>query len=548
MPVVDEAQTQDVTPDSPAIEPHPAALDDSQTSEPTPEPTPEPSAKKQTITGVIREVLSQATNTDTALSHEDILTAVVEAFPEKDATAMMKTVKTQVPSRLRKSGLTIQKTVDGKFFVAEGETPADTNAEDAPKAEAKATLEAPEEPKLPAKKKRPRTKALVKDDPSGGRDVVYPEVGSQVVRLTPSMAKELLGYTEETETEKLKDDDVHCSIGKTRIHCANVAKHQRVFYDFKSIAGDILQGQFFLNGEVLSHGKHGWFINGKTRAMALILAQSMYDENPQRYPYWSTLFAKEEVSDEQLFIDVILITGVEESQKVIQTIDTGRPRSFADSLFSSGVFAGEKIPPKLIMKYCKVLEGAVRFVWMRGGEYAYAMNPVISHSDASEFLERHPGLVSAVRSVLDENEPAEDGEKPRLASVLGLGQLAGLIYMMSIEADEPKLEKYWTADWPAEKLVGLDRVETAEQFLTLLAGRDKLTVEIQKAIAEASTDTNANVAERTAIVINGFNAFVTNGKCTPAKVRADVEIDENGNRVVVNHPVIVGSIDKGRPE
>lgn len=408
---------------------------------------------------------------------------------------------------------------------------------------AEASEEASSEPveDLPKPKKRlPKKlkKTATKDDPSGGREPVYTEIEAVVFEgsdaLTEDLAKEILGWTVGTEEHPLNPNDVHFTDYEgNAVHCANVAKHQRSFYrtTYNTIMYDILKGQWQFNGEVFSLGRHGWLINGKHRLVAFVLACQKYRQNPAQYPEWSS----------EPTLSIIGIYGVLESQRVVQTIDTGKPRTLADSIFSSGHFDG--LAKSQLLTLCRMTDHAVRLLWNRTGANADAYNPVVSHTDAMMFLDRHPTILACVRNVFDEDEPMEDGGGKRLSSLVSPGYMSGLLYLMTTQGDS---EKYDAADYPNESLVDMGRIEQAEQFLTLLAGGDKNLAAVRKVIVEIAEEGTATPAERIGVIIKAFNAWLAKGKVTPAQVRVKSEVDElTGAKALLEFPVIDGGIDRG---
>lgn len=396
-------------------------------------------------------------------------------------------------------------------------------------------------PTKKAKAKKPRPKSIkpaVKDDPSGGREPLYTEVEAMVYEgehcLTEEMAKDLLGWTTGTEEQPLEKDKIHfVDMNKTPVHCANVAKHQRKFYErtYTTIMSDILNGHWQFNGQVFSAGRHGWLIDGKHRLTALVMACQAYRQNPQKYPEWQTEPA----------LPIVGIFGIAESQKVVQTIDTGKPRTLADTVYSSGFFDG--FDQRQLPKLCRIAEGAIRLVSDRTRALVDSYNPILSHTEAMDLVDRHPTILSAVRTVFDENTPIEDGKGLTLSSIIPPGAMAGLLYLMMSDGDA---EKYHNADYLMERNAEMTRIDKAEEFLVLLASSHKSVNAIQKVIVEHTETGYCSMETKCGIVVKGFNEWLAKGKVTPAKCRLEMKHDETtGKYHQLEFPIIDGGIDRG---
>ena len=411
--------------------------------------------------------------------------------------------------------------------------PETEEAAPAPKSKKKKPAPAKDEKKTAPKPKAKRLKKLKTSDPSGGRKPIYDDVESRVFQgdepLTVAAAKELLGWEEGTDEAPLDADSTSLKDRNGEsVLCANTTMHQRPFArrNVETIMWDILKGNWELNGEVFSIGKHGWVLNGKTRLAALVFAAQEFERNSARYPAWEA----------EPTLDIVGIFGVEESDRVVRTIDTGAPRSLAQSIYSSGVFG--KLTKGELMKVSRMLDFALREVRDRTGADDYAYSPSASHSDFFEFLELHPTMIQLVKSVFD-----EEGDERRLSRMVSPGMMAGLLYLMAASGSDG--EAYHESVEPSEKWVDFKTRDQAEEFLTLLAGDEAGFKPVVDAIAKLAEEGNTQSAFRRAIIIKAWNVWSVGKPITAASIKLKTEVNEEGVLQLVEFPVISSGIDRG---
>jgi hypothetical protein len=365
------------------------------------------------------------------------------------------------------------------------------------------------------------------------REELYPQKEARICEgedaLTVEHVKLILGWTEEGENEKFSSNDVHLKDGLgTSIHCANITRFQRVytFGNLKKLMWEILGGNWRLNGETISIGKTGFVLDGKHRLAALVLAAQEWERNPERYPFW-----KEEPE-----LEAILILGIEESADLVNTIGVGKPRSLADSIYASGLF--EDVSRAEATRLSRCLEHAVRLLWDRTGARNDAYNPRIGHSEAFDFIERHPTLIHCVRTVF-----LEEGDKDRrISRWLPLGYTAGLLYLMSTEGAD--VTAYREAAEPTEALLGpLVSLEKADAFLAAVGSRDPELKALFDWLEAASANGNTNQSEHMAVWLKTWNLFLQEKKVTTKGIDLKVEF-KDGQRMLIEDPV-AGGIDLG---
>lgn len=391
----------------------------------------------------------------------------------------------------------------------------------------------PKKEKAPAAKdKAPEKKAQPTASEPPAREVLYKDVEVSVCddgnELTAEQARQLLGWTV-PEEGKAKFSNAHLLDRHSKtVFCGNVVSLQRTFYRslYEALMWDILQGQWEFNGESCIVGRTGLVLDGKHRFTALALAAQEWERNPERYPFWSS----------EPTLHTVVVFGIKEHHKVVNTIGTGKPRSLADSLYGSGMF-GKRSATEL-RKMCRMLEYAVRLLWQRTGARDDAYNPRASHSDALEFIERHSAVLDCVEHVFDENA----GKDKRIERFLSGGYCSGLMYLMSASTTDG--EAYRTAPTQNEDVINLERMEQAMEYWTLLAGAAKEVQPVIDAIGKLAEVGNMSVAERVAILVKGWNAYADKGKVTPKQVELSYKTDGEGVRQLTEDPTVDG-IDLG---
>lgn len=367
--------------------------------------------------------------------------------------------------------------------------------------------------------------------PTNDREVLYPEVEARVFEskgdlLDSETAKTLLGWTVPDDGEKFSTYHIKDSQNRT-VFCSNV-ELQRPFYTnlVNDLMWDILAGNWEFNLESVIIGKTGIVLDGKHRLTALVMACEEYERNPERYPFW----------EEPPALEILVALGAREDKRLANTIGTGKPRSLTDSFYASGIFDLHQ-DHKNMRRLCRMAEHSLRVLWTRTGAKAEAYNTKFSHSDALDFIERHPTLLSCIRDVFELN----DGKYQKIESFSG-AYASGLYYLMAVSNTNPTL--YRAADPPEEQFLDFSAQELADQYWSDLAARDTKVNAVTDAIAEMADNGNIRQDERSAIIIKGWNAWIQRGKVTDKDVELEVEVNEHGHRRLIEDPTING-IDVG---
>lgn len=384
-------------------------------------------------------------------------------------------------------------------------------------------------PKAPAKKTAAKTAPK-----KSSNSVLYPEVSVQVCvgedSISDEKAKQILGWRELPDDSKeeflFKDQN-----GK-KIQCTNNLRNRMLYAsNVEVLAQEILRGRWKFNGENLIIGQRGTVLNGQHSLIAVVMACQMYDLDPEEYPYW---FSERE---ERPSIEKSVCFGVEESDDVVNTMDTCKPRSLTDVIFRSEYFA--KLPTSIRKNLSAVLDYGIRLLWFRTGLGTVAYAPKRTHSEALDFVNRHPRLLECVKHV---------GDTESLATVkkyIAPGTAAGLMYLMGTSASTA--DEYRASSNPDENLLSFDLWDKAEEFWALIGSDSPTMAPLKKSIgALIEGEGGGSNAERIAVIVKAWNCFVNNDKIQEKDLKLKYVTDDDGFKTLAECPT-TGGIDVGVP-
>lgn len=392
-----------------------------------------------------------------------------------------------------------------------------------------------------AKAKQEKTVA----EKSGEREVIYDKiVVSKAVgddAIMPEKAKKLLGW-EETDD---KDAAMLIDREKRKIFLANNTNNRPLSMPHvETLAQEIKQGRWRLNGESLVIGKTGLIGSGQHQLVALILAEQDRTVGPDSAKLRKT-------NPNPYSIEKIIVYGIDESDEVFNTLDTGRGRSLADVIYRAHYFSEFKVPAEggnrklsksehaAISKMC---ENAIRLVWSRTGvEDAFGLRR--THSESLAFLDRHKRIVECVNHIYVETMDTNIG------AIMSPGYAAGLMYLMASSGSIK--EGYYKADPRSERRLNFDRFDKAAEFWTLLVANAPELRAVREAIAmyrNENTGTAATTAERMGILCLAWDLFSRNVKVTTKGLELNYTATSDGGQVLVDQ-YTCGGIDQGnQPE
>ncbi len=377
------------------------------------------------------------------------------------------------------------------------------------------------------------TKKTNKKKASTKREVIYPEVkvklcsaSTKFGSMKVELAKKLLGWEEETDVQFGKDYLVKDHEGK-KVRChANLNNRPFVKSNMELLKQEILRRRWQFNGDgPITIGKYGTVLNGQHTLVALVLATQQWRAE-ESHDVW----------DSEPTIDKLLVQGVEEDDAVINTIDTARPRSLADVIYRSAYFADFDQSDRI--RLAKIAKDAINLLWGRTGISDDPFAPTRkTHSEALDFLDRHPKILDAVKHIY-----VEDGAESLISHYVSLGCAAGLLYLMAASKSDSQTYR----EDRSEDNLDMDLWDKAEDFWVLFAqGRQGVLGSIITALHRLQESEDGFIPqERQAIIIKGWLAHIEGKAVDGNAIRLKYETDDDDCRTLMESPT-VGGIDVG---
>lgn len=358
------------------------------------------------------------------------------------------------------------------------------------------------------------------------RKKLYQEPTARVLKgpgaLSGVQAEELMHWEEEPGDATYGTDYFVKDHNGVKVRSHNNVRNRRfVKRAMLKLAYDILRGNWKFNMEPIIVGETGMIISGQHRLCALIIAVQMWhDAEEGEWAAWDT----------EPTIDTILCLGCSEADDVVNTVDTGKPRTLSDVLYRSDYF--KKLNANERNKVSHAVGHAIKNLWDRTQPPSDEPPIPRTHSESMQFLEEHPSLLQTISHVME----SDNGSEKKLARFLSPGLMSCLMYLMETSTTDP--DKFYTdgveaIDWANQ--------EKAEKFVELLAGNDKGLKPISTAIGKL--EGGGSVSERIAILVKGWHCFSSGLKLTAATVTPKY-IEEDGFQMLAETPV-VGGLDAG---
>lgn len=256
-----------------------------------------------------------------------------------------------------------------------------------------------------------------------------------------------------------------------KVRCThNVRNRPITMSAVETRVGDILNHRWELNGETGVVGRDAVVLDFQHTCVALILAYQdwlLQTDPATGGRRWLTAWPVEKYPDGPT-IDKCVVYGIENSDRVVNTINTGRPRSLADVFYRCPYFSSL---PQKAADHCdrataaKVAADAIKVVWHRTGMYMANFGSTMTHSEACAWVENHGGvrsrLLEAVRHVLECNR---DG---RITAHVRLGYAAAMCFLMGQwDTDDAKVGKYYADDVRNGNRLSFAGWDRAKEFWT----------------------------------------------------------------------------------
>lgn len=420
------------------------------------------------------------------------------------------------------------------------------------------------------------------------REVKYPDIETRLClgedAITEEQARILLGWQTEEEyvaeelakisdvkkKEKAKPtyggDYLFTDEEGKKVRCNN-NDHNRPFDDShaRKLAQDILnrfwadsrngKGQEIngvdyprtINGESIIIGRTGRILSAQHRLIGLVLANQIY--RGEQSEHWKEKWPKE---DGPPTIEALLVYGIDESPETTRTLDNVKPRGLADVLFTDEeLYKGKKSNGKPYNKsdraaLCRLTEHAVRFLWHRTGERDDAFSPRLTHSEAIDFILRHPHLRRAVKEIYDiysaDWKVSCDKMRPGTASAM--------LYMMGCSRSDGKRYRDPAETPRTEKRLDWSLWDKACEYWTHLCTGGAEVRGVHYALSglhgEEATAT-PTVDEKMTVIIKGWNLYREDKKLTRDNCKPKYTQDPDLPNIFTMHDFpLLGGIDLGK--
>lgn len=299
-------------------------------------------------------------------------------------------------------------------------------------------------------------------------EIIYPEVSvSQSWEgadgpLDAAACMELLGWYPEQkkgtfgENDWDLEDQDHTGRRKVRlVHNVNNRWHDESIslrYAYEILNGNWAGPTSFpgetVNGETVVITRTGKIKSGQHRLVGCVLAKQLWDrchaepDFAAEHPRWLERWETEPV------LESLVVFGISDASEITRTVDNVRPRTGADTMFASGLFADEAKGDRKTL--CKTLDATVKYLWQETAASDDAETPYRTQAEIEKFTRSHPTLEGTVLWYYRANRTLPDGTTA-LGQFASPGTGSGLLYMMRAGA----------TDWEAYKK---DRTEGAVDF------------------------------------------------------------------------------------
>jgi len=388
--------------------------------------------------------------------------------------------------------------------------------------------------------------------------------GADQPPFTADNAKLLLGWEGETKPDKdgkggvsFGGDAMSTDMFGLKFRCTHNISN-RPFDRRRSMqyAQDVLCRRWKFNLEPMIIGKHGNVVSAQHRLTGLVFAYQLWSDDSPQHLYWQELWPKDKYPDGPT-IECTVAFGCDEDAETVRTIDNVMPRTLADVLFTMGCMAD--IARSDRKEVCRMVDYAIRLLWHRTKMDDDAYRPNMSHSEAIDFIERHPTVLNAVKDIHVQNK---EGGITKFFKAPGTA--AGLLYLMGcsgVTGDrnaKNQLIKYadgmdgHVSTEMTFKKGGWERYDQACNYWSMLITSHTKVMEVRTALANlVNSDTGEpdlrkdTSAARSAIIIKGWNAFIEKGKVTAEDV--ELKWGYKHDRPVLNSWPELGGIDAGEP-
>lgn len=268
-----------------------------------------------------------------------------------------------------------------------------------------------------------------------------------------------------------------------------------------------------INGETVRVSRYGRVLSAQHSGTACILADEWLKKSRleagnaacPKYPAWN--------GQAEVFIEAIVVTGLSEDERVLQSIDYVRPRTLADMLYTMPTFRDNA--PKERQELTRMLALAADLLWTRTKHQGYR-----THLEMSDFIKRHPHLMKCVEHLFALNRPLITGGRKISVLRLSPGQCSALCYLMGSSGPGTDGDTYRNQSPPEEAGLDWSTWEEALDFWSRMAsgppGNDTSMRPVRNALkrlfdSEPQDDSNQGLGgrqnEKLAILAAAWRAF-----------------------------------------
>lgn len=381
-----------------------------------------------------------------------------------------------------------------------------------------------------SRKKRPAKRTTKKGATQGKREILHSKPRCTVCvgekSITVKQAKGLLGWEEETEDVKFGPDFLLKDRRNNKIRCHfNIINRPLYKVVYQKLAQEHLRKRWYFNGEPIIVGVSGLLLNGQHTLISLVLAAQDWEANQEQ---WQAFWQTEPTMEKSIQY------GVDESDKVVNTMDTCKPRTLADVFYRSAYFA--KLKDKDRQRVARMAEHAIKLLWHRTGvKVTDVFAPYRTHAESLDFMDRHPKLLECLQHIYE-----EDGTDGKIATFVPPGYAAGFLYMMGCSTTDPKSYR----EEPGEKHLDWSNWEKACDFFVELAGGDPK----MQAVTDCKKKMNNlgcwSAVDRWALLAKAWICYVRESQFAVRDLIPKYDQNEDGTRTIAECPV-VGGIDWG---
>ncbi len=276
--------------------------------------------------------------------------------------------------------------------------------------------------------------------------------------------------------------------------------------------GEVQLPEMTINGETIIIGRTGQVESGQHRGVALMLAEQIRLKQKGR---WEANWPDE------VILESLVVCGVSESPKNIQTLDNVKPRTLADIFYTSPLFNDLEVMER--RECSRMLDRAVAFLWKRTG---MKQEMYQTHSESQAFVEAHIRILDCLAHIFQEN-------KDRVISNLRLsaGECAGAMYLMGCcKSDGENYHIARKEGRVSEKSLNWETWDDAREFWVMLGKDAKKDGSAPGPITKALTalvdiedGSTGRAIEKYAILAKAWKLFLAKEEMTVEKLSLSVE-------------------------